>query len=171
MHSKNLLLATVLLVFTNAASGEDLKIDTGTDFSHAILETGRVTSSFGVRQDPFRRVPNWHSGVDLGAGWDEPIYAPGDGKVVFAGKKSGYGNVVELAFETDWVLRFSSLKDISVEQDDLVTGGTVLGHMGTTAPRSTGPHLHLEVIKGRKQIDPSAILGLEFFAKPAPKSG
>ena len=113
----------------------------------------RVTSPFGMRIDPFRKRPSWHGGIDMGAGWNAPIVAAGPGKVVYAGTKSGYGRVVDVDHGGGFVSRYAHLKRIVAKKGQEVEIGDKLGTMGSTG-RSTGPHLHYEVLFHGKQYNP-----------------
>jgi murein DD-endopeptidase MepM/ murein hydrolase activator NlpD len=113
----------------------------------------RITSPFGMRIDPFRKRPSWHGGIDMGAGWNAPIVAAGPGKVIFAGSKSGYGRVVDVDHGGGFVSRYAHLKRIVAKKGQDVVIGDELGKMGSTG-RSTGPHLHYEVLFHGKQYNP-----------------
>ncbi len=113
----------------------------------------RVTSQFGMRIDPFRKRPSWHGGIDMGAGWNAPIVAAGPGKVVYAGTKSGYGRVVDVDHGGGFVSRYAHLNRIVAKKGQDVVIGDKLGTMGSTG-RSTGPHLHYEVLFHGKQYNP-----------------
>jgi murein DD-endopeptidase MepM/ murein hydrolase activator NlpD len=104
----------------------------------------RLTSPFGIRTDPFTKRPNWHNGVDMAAYWNAPIVAAGPGKIIFAGRKSGYGIAVDIDHGNGFVSRYAHLKRTSVKRGDEVAIGDQVGLMGSTG-RSTGPHLHYEV--------------------------
>ena len=113
----------------------------------------RVTSPFGMRIDPFRKRPSWHGGIDMGAGWNAPIVAAGPGKVIFAGSKAGYGRVVDVDHGGGFESRYAHLKRIIAKKGQDVVIGDKLGTMGSTG-RSTGPHLHYEVLFHGKQYNP-----------------
>ncbi|MEE2929735.1 MAG: M23 family metallopeptidase, partial [Pseudomonadota bacterium] len=113
----------------------------------------RVTSPFGMRIDPFKKRPSWHGGIDMGAGWNAPIVAAGPGTVIFAGTKSGYGRVVDVDHGGGFVSRYAHLRRIVAKKGQEVTIGDKLGTMGSTG-RSTGPHLHYEVLFHGKQYNP-----------------
>ncbi len=121
------------------------------------VEGYRITSNFGIRTDPFSRRPNWHNGLDIASGWNHPITASGPGVVIFAGYKSGYGNVVEVDHGHGFMSRYAHLKSITVSRGDDVAMGDTVGLMGSTG-RSTGPHLHFEVLFHGKAYDPSNFL-------------
>lgn len=113
----------------------------------------RITSPFGMRIDPFRKRPSWHGGIDMGAGWNAPIVAAGPGKVIYAGTKSGYGRVVDVDHGGGFVSRYAHLRRIVAKKGQEVEIGDKLGTMGSTG-RSTGPHLHYEVLFHGKQYNP-----------------
>ncbi|MCR9270200.1 MAG: peptidoglycan DD-metalloendopeptidase family protein [Henriciella sp.] len=113
----------------------------------------RITSPFGMRIDPFRKRPSWHGGIDMGAGWNAPIVAAGPGTVIYAGRKSGYGRVVDVDHGGGFVSRYAHLNRIVAKKGQEVVIGDKLGTMGSTG-RSTGPHLHYEVLFHGKQYNP-----------------
>ena len=113
----------------------------------------RITSPFGMRIDPFRKRPSWHGGIDMGAGWNAPIVAAGPGTVIYAGRKTGYGRVVDVDHGGGFVSRYAHLNRIVAKRGQEVVIGDKLGTMGSTG-RSTGPHLHYEVLFHGKQYNP-----------------
>ena len=113
----------------------------------------RITSPFGMRIDPFRKRPSWHGGIDMGAGWNAPIVAAGPGTVIYAGRKAGYGRVVDVDHGGGFVSRYAHLNRIVAKRGQEVVIGDKLGTMGSTG-RSTGPHLHYEVLFHGKQYNP-----------------
>ncbi|MEO0881928.1 MAG: peptidoglycan DD-metalloendopeptidase family protein [Pseudomonadota bacterium] len=117
----------------------------------------RLTSNYGLRADPFSRRSAWHSGIDMAAFYKAPITASGPGKVVYAGRKSGYGRLVEIDHGYGFRSRYAHLHSITVSRGDIVEVGDKVGLMGSSG-RSTGPHLHFEVIFQGKPYDPSRFL-------------
>lgn len=113
----------------------------------------RVTSAFGMRTDPISKRPGWHGGIDMGAGWNAPIVAAGPGKVIFAGTKSGYGRVVDIDHGQGFVSRYAHLNKVLAKRGQDVAIGDKIGLMGSTG-RSTGPHLHYEVLFHGKPYNP-----------------
>lgn len=112
---------------------------------------GAVSSSYGVRLDPFTRRPAFHSGLDFPGAYHTPIYATGPGVVSFTGVRSGYGNTIEIDHGGGFKTRYAHLQTISVRVGQRVGVGTRIGAMGSTG-RSTGPHLHYEIwVNGRPQ--------------------
>jgi len=109
------------------------------------------TSGFGVRFDPFTRRPAYHSGLDFSGGHATPIYSTGPGVVSFTGRRSGYGNVVEIDHGRGLKTRYAHLSAFAVAPGQRVGLGQRIAAMGSTG-RSTGTHLHYEVwVNGRAQ--------------------
>jgi murein DD-endopeptidase MepM/ murein hydrolase activator NlpD len=118
---------------------------------------GAVSSSYGVRFDPFTRRPAFHQGLDFPGPMMTPIYAPGPGIVSFTGVRSGYGNTVEIDHGNGFKTRFGHLAVISVRVGQRVAVGQRIASMGSTG-RSTGPHLHYEVWVGGRPQNPNRFL-------------
>ena len=116
------------------------------NFSHAVLDEGKLTSIYGERTNPFTKKIAWHNGIDIAAPMEAPIYAPADGKVIFSGERAGYGRMVDLKLMGGMKLRFGQMDSIHVTENQSVHAGDVIGTVGMSG-RSTGPHLHLEVWK------------------------
>lgn len=109
------------------------------------------TSGFGVRFDPFTRRPAYHSGLDFSGAHATPIYATGPGVVSYVGRRSGYGNVVEIDHGRGLKTRYAHLSGFAVSPGQRVGVGQRIAAMGSTG-RSTGTHLHYEVwVNGRAQ--------------------
>lgn len=145
------------------AHTEEIPSTSDIQFDHPVLNTAQISASFGMRTNPLTQKPSWHGGIDLGAPWDDPIFAPANGEVVFAGTKAGWGKRVDLRISDGWVLRFAHLKKIEVSEGDQITSGDVLGIIGSTG-RATGPHVHLEALYNGKQYNPQDIRALTFYA-------
>jgi murein DD-endopeptidase MepM/ murein hydrolase activator NlpD len=123
-----------------------------------IGEAFSMTSDYGPRRDPVNGGAAWHGGVDLVASYGAPVLAAADGVVTFVGWQSGYGNVVEI----DHGHGFSSLyghmtTGFRVSVGQKVTRGAVLGGLGNSG-RSTGPHLHFEVLLDGQTLDPERFM-------------
>lgn len=116
-----------------------------------------VSSPFGARTDPMLGTPAFHPGLDLRATYGTPIHATGDGKVVFAGRDGGYGNMVEIDHGNGLKTRYGHMSKILVTTGQTVREGQVIGKVGSTG-RSTGPHLHYEVRVDGRPVDPSVFL-------------
>jgi len=116
-----------------------------------------VSSSYGVRLDPFTRRPAFHSGLDFPGGFFTPIQATAPGVVSFTGVRSGYGNTVELDHGGGFKTRYAHLQGIAVSVGQRVGIGQRIGAMGSTG-RSTGPHLHYEIWVGGRPQNPNRFL-------------
>lgn len=116
-----------------------------------------ITSSFGNRSDPFTGRGAFHSGMDFGASRGTPVRAAGSGKVIFAGRKGGYGNAVEILHENGLVTRYAHMSRILVSKGEQVTFESVIGKVGSTG-RSTGAHLHFEVRLNDKPVNPARFM-------------
>lgn len=112
-----------------------------------------ITSGFGVRKDPFNGSYARHLGLDFGAPYKSPVFSPGEGKVVYAGWRGRYGRLVEIDHGMGLTSRYGHMAKLSVEQGDYVGRGTELGLLGNSG-RSTGPHLHFEVLYKGKPLNP-----------------
>lgn len=114
----------------------------------------RVASGFGYRIDPIYKTPKMHTGIDFTAATGTPIYATGDGTVNEAGyDNGGYGNNVVINHGYGYQSLYAHMKKVKVRVGDRVKRGEVIGWIGSTG-KSTGPHLHYEVIKNGEKIDP-----------------
>lgn len=117
----------------------------------------RITSAFGYRRDPFTGRSAMHSGIDFKGATGSPIYAAATGVVSFAGRKSGYGNCVEVTHPNGIVTRYAHLSRIDVKGGQSIEAGETLGGLGSTG-RSTGPHLHFEVRINGRAVNPRPFL-------------
>nr|WP_240048881.1 peptidoglycan DD-metalloendopeptidase family protein [Parerythrobacter lutipelagi] len=116
-----------------------------------------ISSGFGYRRDPFTRGAAMHSGLDFKGPTGAPIYAAAHGKVSFAGRKSGYGNVVEISHGNGMMTRYAHMSRFSAKVGQDVAAGDVIGAIGSTG-RSTGPHLHFEVRINNRAVNPRPFL-------------
>ncbi|MBE0484929.1 M23 family metallopeptidase [Marinobacter sp.] len=114
---------------------------------------GWLSSRYGYRTDPFTGKRRWHGGVDLAGKEGSDIITVGAGVVTFAGDRFGYGNLVEVDHGGGLVTRYAHAKTVKVETGDVVQKGQVVALMGSTG-RSTGPHVHFEVIRNGKTENP-----------------
>jgi murein DD-endopeptidase MepM/ murein hydrolase activator NlpD len=116
---------------------------------------GWMSSPFGKRVDPFSGQMSWHSGVDFAGRKGSDVIAVASGVVTFAGKRYGYGKLVEISHGDGYVTRYAHHESLKVETGDIVKKGQPIGTMGTSG-RSTGPHVHFEVLKNGRPVDPRA---------------
>ncbi len=130
----------------------------GFDVTSLVEHAGaRVSSAFGHRHDPLTGESRFHHGVDVAAPEGSPVKAALAGRVVFAGARGGYGNVVEIEHEDGRTSRYAHLSAIAVEPGDAIAAGARLGAVGSTG-RSTGPHLHFELRNKGLAADPAQAL-------------
>jgi len=118
---------------------------------------GYVTSTFGMRVDPFTGLPQRHAGIDYSAQIGAPVLATADGTVVYSGNKGAYGKVVEIDHGQGLLTKYAHLSQIEVRLGQKVTRGQPIGAVGNTG-RSTGPHLHYEVRLDGIALDPQRFL-------------
>lgn len=119
----------------------------------------RVESSFGNRIDPFDHLLRFHSGVDYPAPTGTVVLATAGGSVTFAGQKPGYGRVVEIDHGRGLVTRYAHLSRIHVREGEVVEPLAPIANIGSTG-RSTGPHLHFEVLDQGRFVNPAGYLSL-----------
>tara|TARA_R110001606_G_scaffold337788_1_gene485873 strand:+ start:287 stop:1036 length:750 start_codon:yes stop_codon:yes gene_type:complete len=117
------------------------------------IEAGWLSSYYGIRTDPFTGKPTMHKGLDFAGAEGEPVLATGAGIVTWAASRYGYGNLVEIDHGNGLVTRFGHNKTLNVKMGDVVTKGQSIALMGNTG-RSTGPHVHYEVINKGQPQDP-----------------
>ena len=117
----------------------------------------RQTSGFGPRRDPFGAGSRMHKGLDFAGSKGTPIHASASGRVVRAGRFSGYGKTVDIEHGGGFLTRYAHLNSIDVEVGQQVSRGERIGGMGTTG-RSTGVHLHYEVHRNGQQVDPMTFI-------------
>ena len=103
-----------------------------------------MSSGYGYRRDPVYGSTKFHAGLDFAAKSGTPVYAPGDGTVEAADRRSGYGNCIDISHGYNYVTRYAHLSEILVKAGDAVKRGDLIGRVGSTG-KSTGPHLHYEV--------------------------
>ncbi|MDB2384374.1 M23 family metallopeptidase [Endozoicomonas sp.] len=118
------------------------------------VEKGWLSSRFGRRTDPFTGKAAWHNGIDFAGKKGTPILAMAAGVVTWAGDRSGYGLLVEVNHGNSYVTRYAHSESVDVKVGDIVKRGQVVAKMGSTG-RSTGNHVHVEVLKNGKQADPA----------------
>jgi murein DD-endopeptidase MepM/ murein hydrolase activator NlpD len=116
-----------------------------------------LTSTFGVRADPFLRGPAMHSGLDFRASTGDPVKVTAAGTVTQAGWNGGYGKLVEVDHGNGLATRYGHLSDIGVSVGQSVRSGQTIGRVGSTG-RSTGPHLHYETRIDGEPVDPQKFL-------------
>jgi murein DD-endopeptidase MepM/ murein hydrolase activator NlpD len=118
---------------------------------------GRLTEGFGQRLDPFSGEGVFHSGVDISTAYGTRVESPSDGIVLQAGVQSGYGNQIVLDHGFGMMTKYGHLSKINVVVGQEVKRGQIIGAVGMTG-RTTGPHLHYEVIVNETPVNPMKYL-------------
>jgi murein DD-endopeptidase MepM/ murein hydrolase activator NlpD len=121
------------------------------------ISRGWMSSRYGKRTDPFTGRPAWHAGVDFAGKDGSDIVAVAAGVVTWSGDRYGYGNLVEINHGNGYKTRYAHCKELKVDVGDVVRKGDVVALMGSTG-RSTGPHVHFEVYKNGRTVDPAAYI-------------
>ena len=122
---------------------------------------GKITSSFGYRENPFTgKIVESHKGIDIKAAFGSVVNSTANGVVAYAGFKGGYGNLIVLNHGNGLETYYGHLSKILVKRGQAINPGQTLGKVGSTG-RSTGPHLHYEIHRNGKAINPKPFLALE----------
>lgn len=127
--------------------------DTGDRTVSADMEGFVLSSNLGWRKDPFEGEWRYHRGVDFAAPHGTQVRSLASGRVLFAGKQGGYGNTVVVESEHGMKTRYAHLSEVGVNKGEEVSRGQEIGKVGDTG-RATGPHLHLEVERSGRLLDP-----------------
>lgn len=140
----------------------DYFTEDGWSIKKALMKTpidgARLSSGFGMRKHPVLGYNKMHKGVDFAAPTGTPIYAAGDGTIDFKGRKGGYGNYIRIRHNSQLKTAYAHMHRFAkgMGTGKRVKQGQVIGYVGTTG-RSTGPHLHYEVLKNNKQVNPNRV--------------
>ena len=118
------------------------------------VRNGFVSSGYGKRTDPFTGKKEFHKGVDFAGKEGSRVLSAGDGVVSWVGRRTGYGNLVEITHGDGYVTRYGHNKKVLVAVGDTVKKGQPIAVLGSTG-RSTGPHVHFEVVHNDQQVNPS----------------
>ncbi|MNH99338.1 Murein DD-endopeptidase MepM [compost metagenome] len=121
------------------------------------IESRSISSLFGYRKDPFNSKPSLHTGLDIAAPMNEPVFAAADGTVISTGSDQAHGSNIVVEHFKGMRTWYMHLNKIKVNEGDQVKKGETIGLVGTTG-RSTGPHLHYEVIQNGVSVDPKPFL-------------
>ncbi len=121
------------------------------------IKKGWLSSRYGMRTDPFSGKRTMHKGVDFAGKRGSDVLTVASGVVTWAGKRYGYGQLVEINHGNGYVTRYGHNQEIVVKEGDSVLKGSVISKMGSSG-RSTGPHVHFEVLKKGRQINPEKFL-------------
>ncbi|PCJ97847.1 MAG: peptidase M23 [Zetaproteobacteria bacterium] len=136
--------------------------ENGTSLKRILMQTpidgARISSGFGMRRHPVLGYNKMHKGVDFAAPHGTPIYAAGNGVIEKAGRNGGYGNYVRIRHKNGLKTAYAHMRKFAkgMSAGKRVLQGEIIGYVGTTG-RSTGPHLHFEVLRNGKQVNPKSI--------------
>jgi len=122
------------------------------------VQAGFISSYFGERQDPFSGEEAFHKGIDFAGTAGSQVMAVAAGVVTWAGERSGYGSLVEISHGNGYVTRYGHNQRTLVAVGQTVTRGEPVALMGSSG-RSTGPHVHFEVLRNGRQVDPASFIG------------
>jgi murein DD-endopeptidase MepM/ murein hydrolase activator NlpD len=142
-------------ILSELIQGEQVKSD-ATPAGRPIL-SGWLSSRYGSRIDPFSGKKAWHEGIDFAGREGAQIVAVASGVVSWSGERAGYGKMVEVAHGDGVVTRYAHNQENRVKVGDMVRRGDVVALMGSSG-RSTGPHVHFEVHKNGRPVDPASYL-------------
>ncbi|MBC6406505.1 MAG: M23 family metallopeptidase [Rhodospirillales bacterium] len=148
--------------FTPASGRKDFFNGKGESVKKALLRTpvdgARISSRFGMRKHPILGYSKMHRGIDFAAARGTPIYAAGDGTVEVAKWNGGYGRYIRIKHGKGYATAYAHMTRFAkdMRRGKRVKQGQVIGYVGTTG-RSTGPHLHYEVLKDGRQVNPLSI--------------
>ena len=117
------------------------------------ISGGYLSSRYGRRLDPFTGQPSLHRGLDFAAEVGTPVVAPAAGRVKRASRRGSLGLLIEIDHGNGLVTRYGHLDSFAVDRGDWVTRGQIIGRVGNTG-RSTGPHLHYEVVSNGRSENP-----------------
>lgn len=144
-----------LTIIDSLLSNRDLLQDSVVDGSP--VANARITSGFGYREDPFTSHRAFHAGIDFGAKEGTNVSSVAAGVVNWAGRHPEYGNMVEIRHGSGLVTRYAHNKTLLVKAGDVVKKGQVIALSGSTG-RSTAPHVHFEVYKNGRVVDPATYI-------------
>jgi murein DD-endopeptidase MepM/ murein hydrolase activator NlpD len=122
------------------------------------IAEGWLSSRYGKRNDPFTGKQDFHKGLDFAGKKGSEVIAVGDGVVSWEGKRSGFGNLIEVNHGNGYTTRYGHNQRHLVKVGDKVKKGQQIALMGSTG-RSTGPHVHFEVLQNGKTVNPSKYIG------------
>lgn len=117
------------------------------------IRKGWISSGYGGRTDPFTGKQAFHSGIDFSGKHGSIIQAMAEGVVIWAGKRGNYGNLVEIDHGSGYVTRYAHMSEVSVVVGQKVNKQDIIGIMGKSG-RATSEHLHFEVLKSGRKVNP-----------------
>ena len=132
-----------------------------------VSDSRDITSWFGYRDDVAGVGSSNHGGIDIGAPYGSPIYAPASGNVISAGWNGGYGNAVTIQLDNGFEVLFGHMSGFAVGSGQRVNPGQIVGYVGSTG-NSTGPHIHYSVFLNGQAIDPAQFYGFSVGSRYVP---
>ncbi len=123
----------------------------------AVEKNNVLSSGFGLRLHPILKINRMHNGLDFTAKSGTPVYSTGNGKISFAGIMQGYGNVIKINHNNGYETTYAHLSKILVKNNSRIQRGQLIGKVGSTG-LSSGPHLHYEVKKDNKNLNPISFI-------------
>jgi murein DD-endopeptidase MepM/ murein hydrolase activator NlpD len=133
------------------------KLSSDTFVAGRPINKGWMSSRYGKRTDPFTGRLAWHAGVDFAGKMGADIVSVASGVVTWSGPRYGYGKLVEVNHGNGYKTRYAHCKELKVNVGDVVRKGDVIALMGSSG-RSTGPHVHFEVYKNGRTVDPASYI-------------
>ena len=121
------------------------------------IKKGWLSSEYGMRIDPFHGKQQWHAGIDFAGRDGDDVIAVASGIVTWSGDRSGYGQMVEVSHSDGYITRYAHNQKNVANLGAIVQKGDVLAQMGSSG-RSTGPHVHFEVFKNGRTVDPASYI-------------
>ncbi|NVK21017.1 MAG: M23 family metallopeptidase [Kangiellaceae bacterium] len=135
----------------------DREISAEQEISGRPIAKGWLSSPYGNRADPFTGKRDWHPGIDFAALSGSDVVATAAGVVTTVERKNGYGTFVEISHGDGYTTRYGHNKTVLVKKGDIVEKGQVIAKVGSTG-RSTGPHVHYEITRNGKTLNPYKFL-------------
>lgn len=132
---------------------DDRKMQAAAFLAGRPVDQGWISSRYGYRNDPITGKRGWHNGIDFAGKAGTDVVAVARGLVMYAGYRPGYGKMVEINHGGGYITRYGHQSDLLVKAGEVVKKGEVVGLMGSSG-RSTGPHVHFEIHKNGRAVDP-----------------
>ncbi len=148
-----------IIKFPDSPIDNSVSIDLPPDFISPLRsgDIKKVSSSFGPARNPFTKQMDFHNGIDLVAAQGKPVRASAHGVIKTSSMNDDNGNFIVVAHEDGYLTKYMHLQNRSVDEGDEVSAGTTIGYVGSTG-KSTGPHLHFEIIEFGKPINPASMI-------------
>lgn len=121
------------------------------------IKKGWLSSEYGMRIDPFHGKQQWHAGIDFAGRDGDDVIAVASGIVTWSGDRNGYGKMVEISHSDGYITRYAHNQENVANLGAIVQKGDVVAQMGSSG-RSTGPHVHFEVFKNGRTVDPASYI-------------